>query len=518
MKERSHVQKGTDVAAGRAAPGNAQTSQPRRNSAQLLILLCAVVVCCTVIMHNMHIRHVLPANKPQYVRLPSGVYQAVPASSRPEVWRTNVADRPAEIEAVPAESTSLLSLIEDSVRGLHHVLDPASVRSHEQPKVLDPAVPAATLAAATQVPVPAVPTPVVPEPVAPVSCTANPFYCGRHGLCLDDRCLCAAFYTGPDCKRPYEFPPALRPPQMANLSAVFEGHLLMNQAKVRTLEAITVHLPGKEDEEDGGFRTLAPVNAALLKALPDVDPLMSTFYRTCAIVGSSGVVLHYKNGRDIDTHDMVFRFNSAPTKGFEAHVGSKTTHRITNTQNWGFHESGEEAILIHMRSKSAITGLLWGHSSGKYPKLYAFDTDFVEYMAHGLSFLATSGLYGILIALQRCARVDLYGFQVSTQHGTLYHYYDVCDIPANVERDDNEWRVVKALADMGLVHFSEPCIPECHESPAQCDACKLQTGFRQVQYKSASHCAPTTVSRGHLKHVPWRGAHRKDRRKKDGHS
>jgi hypothetical protein len=37
-----------------------------------------------------------------------------------------------------------------------------------------------------------------------------------------------------------------------------------------------------------------------------------------------------------------------------------------------------------------------------------------------------SGLYGILIAMHRCARVDLYGFQVSTEHGTLYHYYDVC--------------------------------------------------------------------------------------------
>ena len=33
------------------------------------------------------------------------------------------------------------------------------------------------------------------------------------------------------------------------------------------------------------------------------------------MVGSSGIVLNYEAGKDIDAHDMVFRFNSAPTKG-----------------------------------------------------------------------------------------------------------------------------------------------------------------------------------------------------------
>ena len=54
---------------------------------------------------------------------------------------------------------------------------------------------------------------------------------------------------------------------------------------------------------------------------------------------------------------MVIRFNSAPTKGFEKHVGSFTTHRITNTQNWGFHETTKERILIHFRAKSAVKGI-----------------------------------------------------------------------------------------------------------------------------------------------------------------
>jgi len=43
---------------------------------------------------------------------------------------------------------------------------------------------------------------------------------------------------------------------------------------------------------------------------------------------------------------------------------------------------------------------------------------------------ATSGLYGIMIALLRCAKVDIYGFHVTAAHGALYHYYDSCDTPA----------------------------------------------------------------------------------------
>lgn len=53
----------------------------------------------------------------------------------------------------------------------------------------------------------------------------------------------------------------------------------------------------------------------------------------------------------------------------------------------------------------------------KKVKLAPFDTDFVHYMANSLPFMATSGLYGIIIALHHCAEVDLYGFQVSNQHG-----------------------------------------------------------------------------------------------------
>jgi len=38
------------------------------------------------------------------------------------------------------------------------------------------------------------------------------------------------------------------------------------------------------------------------------------------------------NFHDLDQHDLVLRFNNAPTKGYEKDVGSKTTIRILNSQ------------------------------------------------------------------------------------------------------------------------------------------------------------------------------------------
>ncbi|GBG90407.1 hypothetical protein CBR_g50655 [Chara braunii] len=40
------------------------------------------------------------------------------------------------------------------------------------------------------------------------------------------------------------------------------------------------------------------------------------------------------------------------------------------------------------------------------------------------------------------------------------------DKPANEQRDDREWKVLRALANNNFIHFVEPCIIECHDDPA----------------------------------------------------
>ena len=53
------------------------------------------------------------------------------------------------------------------------------------------------------------------------------------------------------------------------------------------------------------------------------EPLLRRVHDTCAVVGSSGNLLNYEFGAEIDAHDIVFRINLPPMKGYEKYVGSR---------------------------------------------------------------------------------------------------------------------------------------------------------------------------------------------------
>ncbi|XP_073984478.1 beta-galactoside-a-2,6-sialyltransferase isoform X2 [Rhodnius prolixus] len=68
-------------------------------------------------------------------------------------------------------------------------------------------------------------------------------------------------------------------------------------------------------------------------SVPKVRLLDETeHYNTCAIVSNSGALNGSNLGSFIDNHDLVLRFNHAPTIGYEKDVGKKTTIRILNSQ------------------------------------------------------------------------------------------------------------------------------------------------------------------------------------------
>lgn len=97
-------------------------------------------------------------------------------------------------------------------------------------------------------------------------------------------------------------------------------------------------------------------------------------FTSCAVVGSSGALGKYKYGKLIDKFGTVFRFNRAPTIGYEDIVGSKTTFRIQNPERQGFMEKEGEVCLIKGWAKLQQT-------IRKCPSI-SFSPQFNEYTRH----------------------------------------------------------------------------------------------------------------------------------------
>ena len=65
---------------------------------------------------------------------------------------------------------------------------------------------------------------------------------------------------------------------------------------------------------------------------PSSHLLENQLYNTCAVVSSGGSLHKSGLGTFIDSHDIVLRFNNAPTDRHEEDVGKKTSIRIVNSQ------------------------------------------------------------------------------------------------------------------------------------------------------------------------------------------
>ena len=103
---------------------------------------------------------------------------------------------------------------------------------------------------------------------------------------------------------------------------------------------------------------------SLFEQLPLDEPKFE--FKTCAVVGNSGVTLLKEYGEEIDNHDAVIRINMAPIRGFEKYVGKRTTFDVVNSHNvreilqgvrrWRPANEGEtKLVLLRLRVTSRDT-------------------------------------------------------------------------------------------------------------------------------------------------------------------
>ncbi|XP_073906230.1 lactosylceramide alpha-2,3-sialyltransferase isoform X2 [Castor canadensis] len=81
-----------------------------------------------------------------------------------------------------------------------------------------------------------------------------------------------------------------------------------------------------------GFRKFSSKVQTLLDILPEHDfpeHLQAKQCRRCVVIGSGGILHGLELGHALNQFDVVIRLNSAPVEGYSAHVGNRTTIRMT---------------------------------------------------------------------------------------------------------------------------------------------------------------------------------------------
>ncbi|XP_063314274.1 beta-galactoside alpha-2,6-sialyltransferase 2 [Pelobates fuscus] len=178
-------------------------------------------------------------------------------------------------------------------------------------------------------------------------------------------------------------------------------------------------------------------------------------FSSCAVVSSAGAILNSSLGAEIDAHDAVLRFNTAPTRNYERDVGNKTTMRIINSQiltNPIHHFTDsylyKDVTLVAWDPSPYFADLhMWYHKPDynlfpPYEQHRKKNPDQPFYIIHPKFTWElwkiiqensnekiqpnppSSGFIGILIMMSMCQKVHVYEYIPSYRQTDLCHYHE----------------------------------------------------------------------------------------------
>lgn len=190
-----------------------------------------------------------------------------------------------------------------------------------------------------------------------------------------------------------------------------------------------------------------------------------------AIVGSSASILKKENGKNIDSHNDVIRFNKAITKNFEKFVGEKTTLRIIN--NHVFQSLKKDGINEILSSNIAVVSPFTFTDTDKKNiqnnknKYFFFEGRLKQFIicfyfvTHIDIFLKlinliknknfSAGFLTILICVASNIKPNVFGFDLSEDMSKRSHYH-VKNFPiGGIHNLAQEHTILKLLKMKGLI-------------------------------------------------------------------
>jgi hypothetical protein len=228
-------------------------------------------------------------------------------------------------------------------------------------------------------------------------------------------------------------------------------------------------------------------------------------YKTCAVVANGGVHLRAQKGKEIDEHEAVFRINYAPVSGkssatnkdFSKHVGSRTTFDVVNRPNSdallrGAHtwrkaerQPGQSGFagkntpgktrrvaalilgepLIRDARREQFLPLMRANKDKEIYLTTPETTYTFRYVWHELKKIVEArnpgskyndkpmtGWTTVMLAVQRCENVSLYGFQPfkGDSKDDRYHYFDRVTASLKVHSFDLAFEVFKLLRGLNV--------------------------------------------------------------------
>ncbi|XP_072022027.1 alpha-N-acetylneuraminide alpha-2,8-sialyltransferase-like [Amphiura filiformis] len=202
-------------------------------------------------------------------------------------------------------------------------------------------------------------------------------------------------------------------------------------------------------------------------------------YKSCSVVGSSGILLGSQCGRVIDDKDFVIRFNLAQIKGFEEDVGYKTNVTTLNPsilRRYGRLQNASDRVKFSQSKLVEQEGLVWTSSRNSDDIRRVIDTiKLVNHskltlvrgnMGHfkklntlwkkyGVNRVQTSGFYFLNCALDLCSEVHLFGywpFHTSLEGRTVpAHYYDGVTLNQKIHKTSDEIRLLLTMHQFGML-------------------------------------------------------------------